>query len=82
MSEKNSQRSCFLPAIVFGAFGLGLVSFLVVLTVKFMPVIMPKMMAQMMPKMMAYMEEAEVEPPCAVILKRYFEEQRQDMENA
>lgn len=37
--------------------------------------VMPRMMASMMPKMMQYFQEAQVEPPCARIIRDMLEQQ-------
>ncbi len=73
MNKTDFQKSCCLLTVVLGVVGISLVGLLAIFAARIMPIVVPKMMARMMPKMMEYMEEAQVEPPCAKIMKEYFE---------
>lgn len=79
MTEERFDRSSFgFGCVILGAAIGALFGLAAALAIKFMPIIMPKMMARMMPQMIASMEEAEVEPPCAHIIRGLLESQREE----
>ena len=80
--NSSSAKNLILPIAIgpgvgagFGAMlGLGIALMLTRIP-RMMDQMMPKMMAHMMPKMMHYLQEAQVEPPCAHIIREMLEKQ-------
>ncbi len=70
---KVDKKGCCLGCISCGAIAAAVLGTLVVIVAKVISVVMPKMMSVMMPKMMEFMDKADVEPPCAMIIKDYLE---------
>lgn len=77
MQQIKRQIGCYFSAVIMGAIGGAMVGLMAAFIINLLPLLMPKIMAWMMPQMLGLMEKAEVDPPCAHILKEYFEEQKQ-----
>lgn len=78
LSEKPIG-GCFLPIVIGSGCGVMagvMLGVLIVVMRKLMPIIIPKMMGKMMPMMMEYMRKAQVEPPCAQIIRQVLEQQQ------
>lgn len=82
MQTESPERpigGCFLPIVIGGGCGVMagvMLGVFIVVMKKLMPIIIPKMMGKMMPMMMEYMRKAQVEPPCAQIIRQVLEQQQ------
>ncbi len=73
MTSKDIPPVGYVLPVAIGAFVGAMAGLLVAILLWLMPRLIPKMMAFMMPRMMAFMEEADVDSPCAHILKEFMQ---------
>ena len=76
MSEAQKAQIPFIAFIVVGALIGALAGLKIAIFSRLIPKIIPMCMKYFMPMMKKYLDEAGVEPPCAVIIRELLEKKR------